>query len=286
MDLLYSGWIDTDKRLPYSVFDTGTVAESESGASAIQTLSALAGGRLLFSKETGQDDHSIYSNVPSMWRNAGFDRVGQVAHTSDAGFSFSAGAYDGDNTNINGNAHFKVNQYANVKKPSKGALYLHMKGSTPDTNGKMYEYAYDNGVLIRSEIYGNSDVYVLFRNDASVWLLHTSKTFTPKLGFFPPESVVFNLIGTLEPFRVYCLLSEPVRAEGTVFDAAGRPAPNCRVFAYDRADGRLVGSGVSGSDGQYAFTVFAAKGSSLFMVCLDNDDAPDFAAQVQDRIAV
>lgn len=286
MNVVYSGWIDVDKRLPYSVFDTGTVVESEIQDSVIQTLLSLTGSRFLFYKTTEQHDNSIYGNVPNIWRNSGFDSIGQVAHTSDAGFSFSAGVYDGSNTTIDGNLYFKVSGYARLKKPSKGALYLHMSKDSSDLNGKMHEYACDNGILIRSELYGRGDVYVLFCNDASAWLLHTSKTFSPMFGFFAPDSVLFNLIGTLEPFRVYCLLSEPVRAEGTVFDAAGKPASNCRVFAYDRADGHLVGSGVSGSDGKYAFTVLAAKGSNLFMVCLDNDDAPDFAAQIQDRIAV
>ena len=85
---------------------------------------------------------------------------------------------------------------------------------------------------------------------------------------------------------MYALRATHAVASGTVYDAANKPSAGCRVLAYNRKTGKLIGSAVSGAGGRYSCHVNATKGSEIFMVCLDNAVAPDFEAQIIDRIIV
>ena len=74
--------------------------------------------------------------------------------------------------------------------------------------------------------------------------------------------------------------------QGYVEDASGQPSSNCKLFMYRRSDGTLLGSAVSDDSGNYELTHTAQDGEKVFIVCLDNDDAPDFEGLVHDRITI
>lgn len=74
--------------------------------------------------------------------------------------------------------------------------------------------------------------------------------------------------------------------QGTVEDASGQPSSNCKLFMYRRSDGTLLGSAVSDENGDYELTHQGQDGELVFMVCLDNDDSPDFEGLVRDRITL
>ena len=106
------------------------------------------------------------------------------------------------------------------------------------------------------------------------------------LGRVEKNTLIYNHIGELPSNRLYALRATHAVASGTVYDAANQPSAGCRVLAYNRETGKLIGSAVSGADGRYSCHVNATKGSEIFMVCLDNAVAPDFEAQIIDRIIV
>ena len=55
---------------------------------------------------------------------------------------------------------------------------------------------------------------------------------------------------------------------------------------YRRSDGTLLGSAVSDDSGNYELTHQGENGELVFIVCLDNDDSPDFEGLVQDRVTI
>ena len=78
-----------------------------------------------------------------------------------------------------------------------------------------------------------------------------------------------------------------VKVQGDVEDASGQIAPNCKLFMFRRSDGTLLGSAVSDANGHYEMDASSAVvGETVFMVCLDNDEAPDFEGIVHDRIKI
>ncbi len=74
--------------------------------------------------------------------------------------------------------------------------------------------------------------------------------------------------------------------QGTVEDASGQPSSNCKLFMYRRSDGTLLGSAVSNDSGNYELTHQGENGELVFIVCIDNDESPDFEGIVRDRIAI
>lgn len=74
--------------------------------------------------------------------------------------------------------------------------------------------------------------------------------------------------------------------QGYVDDPEGQPTANCKVFMFSRSDGTLLGSAITDETGNYTMTHNAQVGDSVFIVCLDNDDGPDFEGLVYDRIVI
>ncbi|WP_151709667.1 carboxypeptidase-like regulatory domain-containing protein [Acinetobacter brisouii] len=74
--------------------------------------------------------------------------------------------------------------------------------------------------------------------------------------------------------------------KGSVVDPSGQVLANCKLFMYRRTDGTLLGSAVSDENGDYELTHQGQDGELVFMVCLDNDDAPNFEGLVRDRITL
>lgn len=74
--------------------------------------------------------------------------------------------------------------------------------------------------------------------------------------------------------------------KGSIVDPDGNIMANCQLFMYRRTDGALLGSAVSDENGDYELTHTAENSEKVFMVCLDNDDSPDFEGLIRDRIAI
>jgi hypothetical protein len=74
--------------------------------------------------------------------------------------------------------------------------------------------------------------------------------------------------------------------KGSILDPDSKAMANCQLFMYRRTDGTLLGSTVSDENGDYELTHSGQDGEQVFMVCLDNDDAPDFEGIVHDRIVI
>ncbi|MCG2572247.1 DUF285 domain-containing protein [Acinetobacter sp. ME22] len=74
--------------------------------------------------------------------------------------------------------------------------------------------------------------------------------------------------------------------KGSIVDPDGNIMANCQLFMYRRTDGALLGSAISDQNGDYELTHTAENSEKVFMVCLDNDDSPDFEGLVRDRIAI
>ncbi|WP_111894257.1 BspA family leucine-rich repeat surface protein [Acinetobacter sp. MB5] len=74
--------------------------------------------------------------------------------------------------------------------------------------------------------------------------------------------------------------------KGSIVDPDSNVMANCQLFMYRRTDGALLGSAVSDQNGAYELTHTAEDGEKVFVVCLDNDDSPDFEGLVHDRVTI
>lgn len=74
--------------------------------------------------------------------------------------------------------------------------------------------------------------------------------------------------------------------KGTILNPDSNVMANCQLFMYRRTDGALLGSAVSDESGTYEITHTAQDGEKVFVVCLDNDDSPDFEGLVHDRVTI
>lgn len=74
--------------------------------------------------------------------------------------------------------------------------------------------------------------------------------------------------------------------KGTILNPDSNGMANCQLFMYRRTDGALLGSAVSDESGAYELTHTAQDGEKVFVVCLDNDDSPDFEGLVHDRVTI
>ncbi|RGD90569.1 hypothetical protein [Acinetobacter sp. SWAC57] len=77
-----------------------------------------------------------------------------------------------------------------------------------------------------------------------------------------------------------------IDVQGYVGDPEGQPSANCKVFMFLRSDGSLLGSAVTDETGSYTMTHTGQVDDLVFIVCLDNDEVPDFEGLVYDRITL
>ena len=286
MRLKTSGEIGIEKQRHFALFD---MDETLSGDEGVRRRLMSLGGIALGSSTDSFADYSKSYKVPSVWMNEGAERIGGAAFGSDFGMAYSAGAFDGNGTVISANGFFRSNQYATINLSGEPSLLVHFNESGVDTT-----MSYRPTVTAYSTVGGNlvsltttfGGLYALFMNNGVMYLAHTVSGYNAPFGWLPENSASFGLIDYLEPMRLYQIQSVPNVAHGTVYDAAGRPMAGCRVLAYERTSGRLVGSAVSASDGKYECPILVARGEKIFLVCLDNDAAPDFDARIIDRVSV
>ncbi|WP_032137128.1 hypothetical protein [Kingella negevensis] len=285
MKMLYSGEIGKDKLLHYALSDTELVFGAV--GDGLAKLNDLAGAYFVSRSYVYIGDHFQTFSVPNMWMADGASGAGGAAFSADSGFAFSSALFDGSRVNVNANGAFYQNGYGNLAVSAAPSLFVHTDENGSDSNGGYWLSSFANGAsLVSAEASGTNVLNVLFLPNSVVYVFHNVAGYNAPFGWFPENSSSFNLIGFLEPLRLYCVQSVPFFARGTVFDVVKKPAAGCRVLAYQRSSGKLIGETVSASDGSYSCPVLTARGDEIFMVCLDNDVAPDFNAQVIDRITV
>ena len=77
-----------------------------------------------------------------------------------------------------------------------------------------------------------------------------------------------------------------IDVQGYVGDPEGQPSANCKVFMFLRSDGSLLGSAVTDETGSYTMTHTGQVDDLVFIVCLDNNEAPDLEGLIYDRITL
>ena len=292
MKTLFTGFVDSEMKYPYVLMDMEqNITDANVGFSKLLELAEdnvikysepIGGGGAFYPTET-QDA------VVNLW--SGFNNAAPVNKPlvmKLGGMFFPVNTY----TSVSGQLQLQAinlttNSYYSMNQPSDGGLIVLSK------NNNNFSYSINslpnNGAIIgirhqHQTVYPFLSYYLL-RGDGTCFFFHV--TSTPMyLGRVEKNTLIYNHIGELPSNRLYALRATHAVASGTVYDAANKPSAGCRVLAYNRETGKLIGSAVSGANGRYSCHVNATKGSKIFMVCLDNAVAPDFEAQIIDRITV
>lgn len=292
MQTLFTGFVDNEMKYPYVLMDMEQdITNANVGFNKLLELAEdnvikysepIGGGGTNYPTQT-QDA------VVNLW--SGFNHAAPVNKPlvmKLGGMFFPVNTY----TSVSGNLQLQAlnlttDSYYRINQPSDGGLIVLSK------NYNNFSYSINslpnNGAIIGirheyQEVYPFLSYYLL-RGDGTCFFFHV--TSTPMyLGRVEKNTLIYNHIGELPSNRLYALRATHAVASGTVYDAANQPSAGCRVLAYNRETGKLIGSAVSGADGRYSCHVNATKGSEIFMVCLDNAVAPDFEAQIIDRIIV
>ena len=293
MQTLFTGFVDNEMKYPYVLMDMEQdITNANVGFNKLLELaednvikySEPIGGAYGFSSPTQTQDAVV--NLWSGFNNAA--PVNKPLVMKLGGMFFPVNTY----TSVSGELqlqalNLQTNAYYHINQPSDGGLIVLSK------NNNNFSYSINslpnNGAIIGIKHEYKPAYpflsYYLLRGDGTCFFFHV--TSTPMyLGRVEKNTLVYNHIGELPSNRLYALRATHAVASGTVYDAANQPSAGCRVLAYNRETGKLIGSAVSGADGRYSCHVNATKGSEIFMVCLDNAVAPDFEAQIIDRIIV
>ena len=295
MQTLFMGFLDSqNKQYPFALTDMG-VDVPDYNAGLVKLLELA--------------DSAIVSNINlgSSYSNPFFADINNKAVSLWQGF---AGAANMTNVGLmNGGFYLSLDELLGLRRgmidtssglphgmpASTGALTYVLKFALaliPTTTSSFHPFKStlaDGSVLFYTENYAprTKRSAVLMRNDGVCFCFDASDGFL-HLGVLSASGnfVGFQHIGKLPSKKLYAIRAIHATASGTVYDAANQPSAGCRVLAYNRETGKLIGSAVSGADGRYVCHVSATKGSEIFMVCLDNAVAPDFEAQIIDRIVV
>lgn len=292
MQTLFTGFVDNEMKYPYVLMDMEQdITDANVGFSK---LLELAEDNVIKYSEPGDSYGSTYpaqtqDAVVNLW--SGFNNAAPVNKPlvmKLGGMFFPVNTY----TSVSGQLQLQAinlttSTYYHINEPSDGGLIVLSK------NNDSFSYSVNslpnNGAIIgirhQYRAWNPFLSYYLLRGDGTCFFFHV--TSTPMyLGRVEKNTLIYNHIGELPSNRLYALRATHAVASGTVYDAANQPSAGCRVLAYNRETGKLIGSAVSGADGRYSCHVNATKGSKIFMVCLDNAVAPDFEAQIIDRIIV
>ena len=283
--VIYSGYLDVaTSSVPYAITDMNESFTNINDAKP--RLLNYAVGSITSTVDISFVDNSKYQSIPNPTKSGSLPSQSQIAFNADSGVGIGSNLFNGAVANLVSNGYFATNSYMQIAAPNSPSLYFHMRNNSRDVNINGTRYNYNNGVFFEHNFSdGICPAKWWFDNDGIAYFVHGAN-FNVKLGYFPKNTQSFNYIGELQPLKLYAIQATPSFASGTVKDAAGGPAPNRKIAAFKRSDYRLVGSTLSASDGSYTMPLFAAKGEQLFFVCLDDDPAPDFEAQIYDRITV
>lgn len=158
-------------------------------------------------------------------------------------------------------------------------------GSDAPTTGGVH-YVYENGEYLTYDVDRGSVHVVVTREGVIYFCVVYSSARTWHLGKLPINSRVINGMFVGLSNYIYVISGEARIVQGKVRNAVGDPASNCIVRVYNRATGRLLGYGTTNETGEYAVRFVAAAGAEVYLVCLDDDVAPDFEPVAVDRILV
>ena len=293
MQTLFTGFVDNEMKYPYVLMDMEQdITDANVGFNKLLELagdnvikySEPVGGAYGFASPTQTQDAVV--NLWSGFNNAA--PVNKPLVMKWGGMFFPVNTY----TSVSGELqlqalNLQTNAYYRINQPSDGGLIVLSE------NNNNFSYSINrlpnNGAIIGIRHQYQAEYpflsYYLLRGDGTCFFFHV--TSTPMyLGRVEKNTLIYNHIGELPSNRLYALRATHAVASGTVYDAANQPSAGCRVLAYNRKTGKLIGSAVSGAGGRYSCHDNATKGSEIFMVCLDNAVAPDFEAQIIDRIIV
>ena len=292
MQTLFTGFVDNEMKYPYVLMDMEQdITDANVGFSKLLELAednvikySEPNNTYGFNSPIGTQDAVV--NLWSGFNNAA--PVNKPLVMKLGGMFFPVNTY----TSVSGQLqlqalNLQTNTYYSMNQPSDGGLIVLSK------NNNNFSYSIrslpNNGAIIGIRHQYQTEYpflsYYLLRGDGTCFFFHV--TSQPMyLGRVEKNTLIYNHIGELPSNRLYALRATHAVASGTVYDAANQPSAGCRVLAYNRETGKLIGSAVSGADGRYSCHVNATKGSKIFMVCLDNAVAPDFEAQIIDRIIV
>ena len=297
MQTLFSSFLDKDNlKYPFSLIDMKVnIPDYQIGFSK---LLELADANILSTQNIGSSNSSAFAlnnfKAPtSLWK--GFDGA-----SDDTSVGIAEGGFYLSIDNLQGSRKFTLdtssavsdglpNQLGLISYVNKLAIAL-FPSSAVSSFYPSYTTLSNGSVIFSTKSNGSPSVPVsafLMRNDGVCFCFNSKENF---LYFGTISSSAsqasYNHISKIAGKKLYAIKAVHAVASGTVYDAANQPSAGCRVFAYNRATGKLIGSAISGIDGRYVCYVNATKGSEIFMVCLDNAVAPDFEAQIIDRIIV
>ena len=290
MQTLFTGFVDNEMKYPYVLMDMEQdITDANVGFNKL--LKLAEDNVIKYFEPSGSYYYPTQTQdaVVNLW--SGFNHAAPVNKPfvmMFGGMFFPVNTYTGVSGELQLQAlNLQTNAYYRMNQPSDGGLIVLSK----DDNNFSYSINSlpNNGAIIGIRHQYPTTYpflsYYLLRGDGTCFFFHV--TSTPMyLGLVEKNTLVYNHIGELPSKRLYALRATHAVASGTVYDAANQPSAGCRVLAYNRETGKLIGSACSGADGRYSCHVNATKGSEIFMVCLDNAVAPDFEAQIIDRIIV
>lgn len=235
---------------------------------------------------SSQSDNTMYINdMPSLWSEIGLPTKSQVGVITDVGLSISVSSLAGAYGPITFSDGRPVNAYSNTNAFTDGGLFISLSPTSADFSADYIVKTYNKGVHLKVEFNSRGILHVFFANTSEVFFFH-SVNFAAPFGTVAKGSRNVVIRSFCERYKVYCLRSKISIAHGVVKDAVGGIAADCKVFMFRRTDGKLLGSAVSNSLGQYEMMTTALTGEQVFMVCLDNDVSPDFEGIIYDRILV
>lgn len=283
MQLVQSGYIGGTEA-PFSLLDTGdTYANFPEGEDAI---TAMATGPLLDSSSGSTSDNHLYSPAPSLWKGIipSVTDTATIAMGGDLGLGIAVNDFNGPNASISAGNYFPTNSYDRILSPDMGALYIAAKPNSDDVTLNYWKYVHESGDRFKVVWNSGKNKGWFFFSKFGACYFFLEKP--GKLGYLPPGSHTYTNVGELEALKLYAIQARTATATGTVYDPAGTPAVDCRVVAFHRDTDRLVGRATTIHDGSYTMHLNAYTGDTIYMVCLDNADLPDFEAQITDRIIV
>lgn len=294
MNIDFSGFIKAGVT-PYIVLDTGDVINSTSdGLSVFDSVSV--GSVVSRSTKTSEPSlANIIESIPNNWSSQGLGVNTYLEIINDYGFSLQLKASNSTPAIFASDGVVPVyrppnNSYHPRMTPSSEgaiAVNINLNGGTNSKVTTVIE-RYSSGVvrfLITYTSWG--DIYIQVDPDGTLFFFIIGVTKDPVVNTVGANSVVLTHVGKIKTNKLYCIRSFVANASGTVYNAAGGVAPNCSVMAFNRVSGRIVGKTKTNTSGTYSVNCVANSGDRLFMVCLDDDGtAPDFDAQIIDRILV
>lgn len=229
------------------------------------------------------DNYGVYV-VPERFYTWAGKQV-HIAYSGDGPVFVSSGVFNGAYGVPTGGGNYH-RTYAKLSAPEEGAFSFANKLGTGDTSSILYAAEYEHGIFIQCAIdTGAFNCVITDYGEMRICITDRAGATFPVYGMLENSRALVTNI-ELDKGRIYTVVEFTRLIRGTVFDAAGEPAPGRKVFLYDRLTGVLLGSAVSGTGGAYDVISRSPSGTQAFMVCLDDDPAPDFDPVVVDRITI